>query len=316
MQSTILIFTIPVLAVILDGIFGDPKSLPHPVRLIGKGLDLYEASARRVGLDLRAAGWIAVFLFGAGAWALVALLMHIPYLGVIIGVYFAYAGLALGCLVREARKVTRLLDTGDLAGARHALSMLVSRDTKGLDANGIRRTLAETMSENLNDGFVAPLFYLALFGPGGLWAYKTVSTMDSMWGYRTKQYNDLGRGAAKTDDFLAYIPARITAYLLIFVGKRQKLAHEQARARFKADALKMESPNAGWPMAAAAWLMGGQMGGPTVYFGKIKDKPALGPKGKVWDKSMILSLMSLCQKTGSLAAWVLIPTLGLLQLMF
>lgn len=316
MESFIFAFFVPVVAVALDGIFGDPKTLPHPVRLIGKGLDLYEASARRVGIDLRTAGWIAVFLFAVASWGAVELLIAIPYLGVLIGVYFAYAGLALGCLVKDVRKVAGLLNVGDLNGARQELSMLVSRDTTDLDANGVRRTLAETVSENLNDGFVAPLFYLALLGPGGMWAYKTVSTMDSMWGYRTEEYRDLGRGAARTDDFLAWIPARITAYLMLIVGKRRDLNHEEAKTNLKNDALKMESPNAGWPMAAAAWLISGQMGGPTVYFGEIKEKPVLGPIGKIWDKAMIKDLIRLCQSTGTLAAWVLIPSLGLLQWVF
>lgn len=316
MESITFTFFVPVIAVILDSIIGDPKSWPHPVRYIGKFLDMYEASARKVGIDLRAAGWIAVLLFTGAVWGGAELLMAIPYLGVLIAIYLGYAGLAMGCLLKDARRVVSLLDIRDLPGARHALSMLVSRDTSELDANGIRQTLAETVSENLNDGFVTPLFYLALLGPGGMWAYKTVSTMDSMWGYKTKEYKDLGRGAAKTDDVLAYIPARMTAKVMIFVGKRLGLAHEVAADRFKADARKMESPNAGWPMAAAAWLVEGQMGGPTVYFGEVKDKPVLGPEGNGWDKQKIKTLLKLCSSTGTWAAWLLIPALGILQILF
>ena len=184
--------------------------------------------------------------------------------------YFAFAGLALGCLMKDARRVAGLLEAGNLGEARHELSMLVSRDTEGLDAPALRRTLAETVSENLNDGFVAPLFYLSLFGPGGMWAYKTVSTMDSMWGYRNDRYRDLGRGAARTDDLLAWVPARITARIMLLAGKRLGLDHAAARAHHAADAAKMESPNAGWPMATAAWLVGGSMGGRAVYFGEAK----------------------------------------------
>ena len=145
------------------------------------------------------------------------------------------------------------------------------------------------MSENLNDGFVAPMFYLAIFGPGGLWAYKAVSTMDSMWGYKTDEYGELGYGAAKIDDVLAWIPARITACLMLFVGKWRGLAYYEDRSNFQIDAKKMESPNAGWPMAAAAWLFAGQMGGPAKYFGEMKEKPVLGPVGGVWDKNKIIS---------------------------
>ncbi|WP_319466922.1 adenosylcobinamide-phosphate synthase CbiB [uncultured Pseudodesulfovibrio sp.] len=314
MESITFAFIVPFVAVILDSLFGDPHNLPHPVRFIGQALDVFESSARRVGLGLRVAGWAAMILLSAAVWGIVEYLIAIPYLGVLIAIYLAYAGLALGCLVRDSRRVATLLDTGDLPGARKALSMLVSRDTESLDPNGIRRTLAETVSENLNDGFVAPMFYLAIFGPGGLWAYKVVSTMDSMWGYKTERFKDLGYAAAKTDDLLAFIPARITASLLLCVGKRFGLNVGLAKENYKADAGKMESPNAGWPMAAAAWLFEAQMGGQAVYFGKLTEKPVLGPKGRIWDKKKIRQLINLSKSAGHLAAWIFILTLGWLQI--
>ncbi len=316
MDAFLTIFIIPVIAVCLDTLLGDPRGWPHPVRLIGRLLNLYEASARRVGMPLRAAGWAAVFLFAAFTWGAVAYLAAIPYLGTVIAVYFAYSGLALGCLLDDARTVARLLDYGSEAEARRELAMLVSRDVSGLDKDALRRTLAETVSENLNDGFVAPLFYLALLGPGGMWAFKAVSTMDSMWGYRTDRYRDLGRGAAKTDDALAWIPARLTARIMLLAGGRLGLDRTRARDNYKTEARKMESPNAGYPMAAAAWLVGGRMGGPTVYFGTVKDKPVLGPPDTRWDKARIQKLLRLCRVTGVRAAWLLIPSLGLIRWIF
>jgi len=316
MEQYFFAFFVPAAAMILDSLFGDPRNLPHPVCLIGKGLDLYETSARRVGFSLRAAGWAAVVLFGAGAWCLAEVLMAVPYVGFLVAVYLAYAGLAMGSLVREARQVAALLDSGDLDGARKALSMLVSRETSALDPDGVRRTLAETVSENLNDGFMAPMFYLAIFGPGGMWAYKAVSTMDSMWGYRTERFRDLGRGAAKTDDVLAWIPARITAWALLVTGRMRGLNYREARTNFAADAAKMESPNAGWPMAAAAWLMDAGMGGRAVYFGKVKEKPVLGSKGKPWDRAKIRALIALCKISGHRAGWGFILLLGWLQIVF
>ena len=316
MEHPAVVFLIPALAVILDRLFGDPVNWPHPVRFIGKGLDLFEAAARRLNFNLRLAGWGGVLLFAGGAWLIVDGLTAIPYLGPLLALYFAYAGLALGCLLKDACRVAGLLDSGDLPGARHALSMLVSRETAGLDAPAIRRTLAETVSENLNDGFTAPLFYLALFGPCGLWAYKAVSTMDSMWGYRTDRFIQLGQGAAKTDDFLAWIPARLTAFFLFIAGKRLGLKAATARGRYLDDARRMESPNAGHPMAATAWLLEAQMGGPTVYFGKIKDKPVLGPEGADWTRAKLHKLFRLIGRTGALAAWTLIPVLGLIRLLF
>ncbi|BCS87219.1 adenosylcobinamide-phosphate synthase CbiB [Pseudodesulfovibrio sediminis] len=309
-------FIIPVLAIVIDRVFGDPHSLPHPVRLIGKGLDMFEKAARDIDINLRPTGWGAIFLFSGLAWVVTKSLASIPYVGVIIVLYLAYAGLALGSLLNESNKVANLLDEGNLEEARQKLGLLVSRDTEALDENGLRRTLAETLSENFNDGFVAPLFYLLLCGVGGLWVYKTVSTMDSMWGYKTEKYKDLGEGAARVDDVLAYIPARITACLMILVGKIRGLNFKDAWSNFVFDARKMESPNAGWPMAAAAWLVGAQMGGSTVYFGKIKEKPILGLKGVEWSKEKVQLLLGLCRWTGFLTACILIPLLGLLRLVF
>lgn len=292
------VIAVPLLSVVLDSVLGDPHTFPHPVRYIGNSLDLFERFVRKTGLNLRLSGWFALVLFSGSAWAVTELLMAVPVLGYAFAVYLGYAGLALGCLLKECRKVAALIDRGELENARKAIAMLVSRDTANLDEAGLRRTLAETLSENLNDGFVAPMFYLALFGPGAMWAYKTVSTMDSMWGYKTEKYAALGYAGARTDDVLAFIPARITAGVMILVGKVLGLAHADARRHFADDARKMESPNAGWPMATAAWLLGGQMGGPTVYFGKVKDKPVLGPAGRLWTGDMISRLMKLCRWTG------------------
>lgn len=314
MEQYVFAFFVPVAAVVLDSYLGDPRSFPHPVRYIGMVLDWYEASARKVGLNLRFAGWFAVLFLAAATWSLSAFLLAIPVLGLLVAIYLGYAGLALGCLIKESRRVASRLDVGDLEGARSALSGLVSRDTENLDANGIRRTLAETVSENFNDGFVAPLFYLALLGPGGMWAYKVVSTMDSMWGYRTQRFRELGHGAAKMDDWLAYIPARIAARALLWAGRRHGCDANSAKRFFRDDAVKMDSPNAGWPMAAAAWLLGGQMGGLASYFGQERDKPVLGPSGAIWTKDMIRDLLSLCRKAGILATWMLVPLLGCLQL--
>ena len=316
METILLAFVVPAVAVVLDSLFGDPQTFPYPVRYIGKGLDLFETFIRKTQINLWIAGWIAMLLFSMIALGIAEFLMSIPYLGIFFAIYLAYAGLALGCLIKESRQVVAVLDRGNLVEARKALSMLVSRDTTALDANEIRRTLAETISENLNDGFVAPMFYLSIFGPGGLWVYKTVSTMDSMWGYKTERFKNLGHAAAKTDDVLAYIPARLTAWLLLLVGKKHGLLYREAKANFVTDAVKMESPNAGWPMAATAWLFDGQMGGKTVYFGQTKDKPVLGPIGKEWSDSMIHSLLQISNSVGHYAAAVFILALGWIQIAF
>jgi adenosylcobinamide-phosphate synthase len=165
----------------------------------------------------------------------------------------------------------------------------------------VLRTLAETLSENLNDAFVAPFFFLSVAGPAGLWVYKAVSTLDSMWGYKTPRYKDFGWAAAKADDVLAFIPARLTGLAMIGAGALTGLNWRAAYDNILADSGKTDSPNAGWPMAAAAWLLGASMGGPAVYFGEVKDKPVLGPEGD-WTLDKVRRLRSLVLATGLLAA--------------
>ncbi|MHC1751528.1 adenosylcobinamide-phosphate synthase CbiB [Humidesulfovibrio sp.] len=300
------LFSLPFMAFLLDLLLGDPQRLPHPVRLIGLWLDWLEPRARRLGLPLKLAGVLCVFATAWGSYAVVNFLCSIKYFGLILLVYFAYAGLALGELLASARAARKLIeDEARLDEARQAVGMLVSRSTAEMDAQELRRTLAETVSENFCDAFVAPMFYLVLGGPALMWAYKAVSTMDSMWGYKTERFRDLGYAAARTDDVLAYVPARLSALLLLVVGALLGLNWRQALARFRADAAQMDSPNAGWPMAACAWLVQGSMGGPASYFGVVKLKPALGPIGQEWTLDKLTKLSRLVLLSGFLGVVLL-----------
>ncbi len=289
------LLAVPPLALLLDLWLGDPRGLPHPVCGVGRLLRRAEATARRYadGLPegerpaaLRRAGVLAVMAVAGGValvvWGLMRLPVLRPWLGALVAVYFAWAGMALGSLLREGRRTLHAIEHGTLDEARTAVSMLVSRDTAQLDRPDLRRALAETLAENFNDGFVAPLFWLLLGGPAGLWAYKAVSTMDSMWGYRTDRWRDLGRACARLDDVLAWLPARLSALFLWLsaplVLKDGGHGGWPGFAPMARDARSMESPNAGWPMSAAAWLHGASMGGPTPYFGVVKHKPVLGPR--------------------------------------
>ncbi len=292
-------FSLPTLAFALDLLLGDPHRLPHPVRGLGWGLDRLEPLARRCGLPLRFAGALCVGLMAGGAYAAVDFLCDIHFFGVLLLAYFSYAGLALGELVDSGREALELVeDDGRLDDARLAVGMLVSRDTTTMLAPELRKTLAETVSENFCDAFVAPLFYLVLGGPALMWAYKAVSTMDSMWGYRTERFNQLGWAAARADDVLAYLPARISAVLLVGSGAILRLPWREAMAHVRAEAARMESPNAGWPMATCAWLLGGGMGGATRYFGEIKNKPILGPQGAPWTLEKLKQLFRLVLLSG------------------
>ncbi len=289
------LLAVPPLALLLDLWLGDPRGLPHPVCGVGRVLRRAEAFARRHadGLPegarpaaLRRAGVLAVVAVAGGValvvWGMIRLPLFAPWLGALAAVYFAWAGLALGSLLREGQRTLHAIEHGTLDEARTAVSMLVSRDTAQLDRPDLRRALAETLAENFNDGFVAPLFWLLLGGPAALWGYKAVSTMDSMWGYRTEAWCDLGRACARLDDVLAWLPARLaTLFLWLSAPLALKDGGHGGWRGFgpmARDARSMESPNAGWPMSAAAWLHGAPMGGPTPYFGVVKHKPVLGPR--------------------------------------
>lgn len=266
-----------VACVALDLLLGDPRGWPHPVRWLGGLVHRLEPWAQRRPL---VRGGLVTLTLAGGAALLAHALTRPPLVGPLVALYLGFAGLALGGLLRETRAVRALLAAGHLDAARVALGGLVSRDTAHLDAAGVARGLAETLAENANDAFVAPLFWLAVAGVEGLWAYKAVSTLDSMWGYRTPRFERLGKVAARSDDVLAYVPARLTALAMVLVawagGRRVPLALVVRQARTTA------SPNAGWPMAAAAHIVGAAMGGEDRYAGVVTRKPVLGPEGVPW----------------------------------
>lgn len=264
----------------LDLLFGDPADWPHPVRLMGRVLERLEGWAGRSRLDPRLAGAAAVAGLAGGSVLLVRFLTHLPLVGEMLALYLGYAGLALGCLLREVQAVLSLLESGRLAAARAHLAGLVSRDTTDMTEEEVLRALGETLAENFNDGFVAPFFWLSLLGPAALWGYKAVSTVDSMWGYRTERFEELGKAGARADDVLAWVPARLAALAIWAAG--WALGKGTPWGAVAADARTMDSPNAGWPMSAAAHAAGVSMGGPTRYLGEIRDKPLLGPQGVAW----------------------------------
>ncbi len=290
----------------LDLLAGDPPGWPHPVRMIGASLARLEPlSAAFSPAGKRCFGVAVAVLLPLGVAGVVWLLHRLPGVGWLCGLYFGFAGLALGQLLREARAVAALADAGRIDEARRAVSYLVSRDTADMDVPTIRRTLAETVSENFNDGFVAPLLYLFLGGPALLWFYKTISTMDSMWGYKTARFREIGWAGARMDDVLAWLPARLSAVALIGAGWCLGLRAGAAAANVRSDAARMASPNAGWPMAACAWLLGASMGGQASYFGTVVQKPALGPLSGEWTSARIRMLLRLVLVVGLGVALIL-----------
>lgn len=320
-------------AVFLDLLVGDPALLPHPVRLLGGVAKSLESGLRQSAkqsqkekkVAYRLAGalgtCIVVLAAAAGAYGLAAL----PTFGPLFALYLAYAGLALGALLREGRVVRRrLFEERDLLAARAALGMLVSRETKDLDRQGVMRGLAETISENANDAFVAPCFYLVLggilggapeWGVAAMWAFKAASTLDSMWGYKTKKWRNFGFAAAKLDDVLAWVPARITALAMLATAALERRVNLRDIGTLwrsiGRDAASTDSPNAGWPMSAGAWLACAWVGGPAVYFGVRKEKPVLGPEQNEWTEARLRTLFSLVRSScvGAAAASLALGTL-------
>jgi adenosylcobinamide-phosphate synthase len=271
-------------AYVLDLLAGDPEWLPHPVRWIGWGVSrveklLYNPKAtphqQRVS---GAALWmvmVALVICAAVAVISVASLGGPVCRGMVL-IWIAYTTLASRSLHTESARVALALRHGDLESARAGLSRIVSRDTTNLDAPAILRALVETVSENISDGIVAPLFYLALFGPVGALVYKTINTMDSMLGYMNERYLYFGWFAARADDFANWVPARLSGWLLVGASAYLGMDWRAAIQVMRRDARKMKSPNAGYPEAAAAGALGVRLGGTNVYFGVMVEKPSLG----------------------------------------
>lgn len=294
------------LAVLMDLWWGDPP-LPwrHPVCWIGQLVDRLEPWARRCG-GSRGAGACCVALVlvvtGVSVWAVISL----PgILGKSMAVYLSWAGLATGSLLRAGEATLGIYEKGDLTAARTGLSCLVSRDTRVQGWEELHKSLADTMAENVTDACAAPCFWLILGGPVLLWIYKAVSTFDSMWGYRTPQWLRLGWAGARLDDLFAWIPARFSVCALWLAARIWPVApHWGGRwpgfGIVARQASGMSSPNSGWPMAAASWLVGARMGGPAVYFGERVLKPWVGvpaAEDKGWDASRLRELFHLLRHT-------------------
>lgn len=273
------------LAFLLDAAMGDPAWLPHPVRLIGRLIARLETLLRARMKNLRLAGQLltatvvsAVFLAGVLiSWGAAMAGAGASFVAAAGLVYLAATTISLRELGLRVRDVLR---AEDLPAARSLLRHIVGRDTGSLDADGVRRAAIETLAENTSDGVVAPLFYLALGGLPLALAYKAVNTLDSMVGYKNEKYADLGRASAKLDDAMNYIPARLTGWLIamgawLFDGFRPGRA-ARALGIMRRDGRKHASPNSGVPEAAMAGALDVVLGGPSVYFGAVVEKPFIG----------------------------------------
>ena len=268
---------------ILDFIFGDPAWIYHPVRIIGKGIELGERLLRRISGEkhLTATGavlWLMIaglsFLFPLGI-LLLAWKIH-PGLCFALESFWCFQILAARSLCRESGKVYDRLQENDLPGARRAVSMIVGRDTESLTEEGVTKAAVETVAENTSDGVTAPLIYLMIGGAPLGFLYKAVNTMDSMLGYKNDKYLYFGRVPAGMDDIFNYIPARLTALLMIAAAYLTGLDGKNAWKIYRRDRKKHASPNAAQTESVCAGALRVQLAGDAVYFGKLYKKEFIG----------------------------------------
>jgi adenosylcobinamide-phosphate synthase len=269
------------LALLLDMLLGDPRWLPHPVRLIGWMIAAMEKPARRIFTNPRTAGLVTalsvIAAAAAATWALIAAAGKIhPFLGDAVSVVLLYTTFAMRDLSDHGRAVYEALHKDDIALARRRVSLIVGRDTERLTEQQVVRAAVESVAENTVDGVVAPLFFAALGGPVLAMTYKAVSTLDSMIGYRNARYIDFGRAGAKIDDGANWLPARLSAPIITVAAALSGLRARAAWRMALRDGRKHLSPNSGISEAAFAGALGVRLGGTMERKGTKVPLPELG----------------------------------------
>ena len=274
-----------ILGFFLDLFIGDPHGFPHPVVLIGKLIDVTEKGMRKIfpktvrGENFAGAAiWLIVVIVST---ALPTLLLWLAYgvsrwLGLALETIMCAQILATKSLRQESMKVYQALQTGDLEKARHAVSMIVGRDTQRLDEAGVARAAVETVAENTSDGIIAPMLFLAIGGAPLGFFYKAVNTMDSMLGYVEMPYKNVGLVPAKMDDLFNFLPARISALLMLAAGALLGMDGKNGWKIFKRDRYNHASPNSAQTESVCAGLLGLRLAGDAWYHGVLHKKKYIG----------------------------------------
>ena len=299
---------------LLDLLLGDPEWLYHPVRLIGKLISLLEKRLRARGGNLRKSALILTAVTVLTTMVAAALILwllslwgRIPlFIGMVL---MDWMGIAVTCMAKEAWGVRKALERG-LPDARKQVARIVGRDTQSLNEEEIVKATVETVAENTTDGVISPLFWALLGGPVLLWGFKAASTLDSMVGYMDEKYRDIGWSSARLDDILNYIPARLTALLMVCAAYLSGLDGKNAFRIVCRDHANHKSPNCAWSEAAAAGAMHIQLGGTHEYFGKPVEKPTIGDADRPAEPQDIRRANRLLYVTSGLM--ILIAAAGLL----
>lgn len=276
------------IAFILDLIFGDPQKILHPVQVIGEMITFLENKLYKFGKNNR----IVMVFWGAILSLIVVistfflmflvLLLSKKYKTIftVIEIYLMYTVFSVKSLSKCGEKIYKILKMGNLEKAKKELSNFVSRDTENMDKITVIRSTMETISENITDGIIAPMFFLFLGGLPLAMSYKAINTLDSMIGYKNKKYEYFGKFAAILDDVVNFIPARISGVCITVASFILRYNYKRAWNTFKRDRKKHKSPNSAHSESAVAGALGVQFGGPTSYFGKVVEKPTIGKKLK------------------------------------
>lgn len=259
----------------LDSIIGDPYRMPHPIRLFGNAIAFCDKKFNQ-GLHKKAKGVLVATTLVLLTYAIFALidwvLRDYDVLRWAVSSVFFFYGICNRSLIDEALKVEKEVNKGDITSARRQVGYIVGRDTSNLSFQQIRTATLETLAENLSDGVIAPLFFYAIGGIPLMMAYKMINTLDSMIGYKNDKYKDFGWFAARIlDDTANYLPARITALLMVTIPPSLR-----GFRSIKKYARHHSSPNSGYPESALAGILDCQFGGPNIYHGKLVEKPYIG----------------------------------------
>ncbi|MBM6668766.1 cobalamin biosynthesis protein CobD [Lacrimispora saccharolytica] len=295
---------------VLDLIFGDPRQIYHPIRIIGNLIAVLEKGIRKVfpktSKGELAGGTMLVVLVVLICTAVPAALLGLaawihPVVYWLLASFWCWQILATKSLKTESMKVYAPLKEGDLPAARRAVAMIVGRDTERLTEEGVAKAAVETVAENTSDGIVAPLIFLALGGPALGFFYKAVNTMDSMVGYKNERYLYFGRTAARLDDVLNFLPSRISAWLMILAAAILGMDGKNAKRIYLRDRKNHASPNSAQTEAVMAGALRVQLAGDAWYFGELYKKPTIGDPFRAVEPEDIVRANRLMYLTSALA---------------